>query len=101
MCRVQSRLAVQGALDQIRQEARDFIEQAIDFGDRSAWLVLVEQSLVRARSEPLGFDGGDFAFDTENSLEPRKHGGKVVLQTASAPHGFALRAGARLGFDKR
>ncbi len=37
----------------------------------------------------------------EDSLEPRKHGGKVVLQTASAPDGFAFRAGARLGLDKR
>ena len=100
-CRGQSHLAAQGGLDQIRQEIRDFIEQAIDLGDRSAWLVLVEQSLVRAGSEPLGFEGGDLAFDMEDSLQPRKHGGEVVLQTASAPDGFAFRAGARLGLDKR
>src|SRR6202030_1958939 len=88
--RERSRLAAQGALDQIRQETCDFIEQEIDFGDRSVRFVLVEESLVWARPEPFGFDGGDFAFDKENSLEAGKHGGEVVLQTASAPHGFAF-----------
>ena len=73
----------------------------IDFGDRSVWLVLVEERLVGAFSEAFGFDGGDFAFDVDDSLEARKHGGKVVFQTAPAPHGFAFRAGARLGLDKR
>src|SRR5439155_7785053 len=46
--RRQSRLPGQGCFEQIRQERRDLIEQAVDRRNQSPRLVLVEESLVGA-----------------------------------------------------
>ena len=57
-------LAGQSTLDQIGQESRDFSKQAVDYGDRAARLVLINQSLIWARSQPPAFDGADLTLDT-------------------------------------
>src|SRR3984893_14435073 len=98
--RRQSRLTDQDCFEQIGQKIRDLVEQAVDRRDRPSGLVLIEKSFVGARLEPLRLDGGDLPLQAKYPLEPRQHGGEVVLWTRLPPHRLALRTGARLGLDE-
>ena len=87
-------------LDQIGQKARDLVEQPVDHRDRAARLVLVEERLVGAGSEPLGLDGGDLALRRSTRSSPGSTAAKSLCRPRLAPHQLAFRAGARDGLDE-
>src|SRR5205823_13765178 len=85
---------------QIRQERRNLAKQAVDCRHRAAWLILVEERLVRARSEMGALDYGDFALHAQHPIQQGKNSSEIVPQAGIAPHRLALGTSARLRLDE-
>ena len=93
-------LVGQDALEKVRQESGERLEQGVDLGGADAWLVAIQERIVGRPAECCGLGCGLLPDEAHDLLERRAQHGEIGARSRLAPDHLGSGRGAHQGRDQ-